>query len=68
MYDGRCELAVLMGILRHLQVNTRYWGFRNATEGADPAKPEVTLCPLLDMADHAEVTRSGASCFTTVGT
>ena len=37
------------------QVNTRYWGFRNATKGADPAKPEVTLCPLLDMSDHAEV-------------
>ena len=45
----------------HTQVNTRYWGFRNATEGADPAKPEVTLCPLLDMADHAEVLHSSAS-------
>ncbi len=36
------------------QISTRYWGFKNETEGADPAQLIVTLVPLLDMANHAE--------------
>lgn len=48
-----------------LQVNSRYWGFRNESEGATEESPLiVTLAPLLDMADHAEgETRSLSSIF-----
>lgn len=35
-------------------INTRYWGFKNETNGSDPNKPIVTLVPLMDMSDHSE--------------
>ena len=38
-----------------LQINTRYWGFKNETNGSDPTKAILTLVPLIDMTDHTEV-------------
>lgn len=48
--------------LAWLQVQTRYWGFRNRTEGADPNQRLHCLLPLLDMANHAEVIRPQLKC------
>jgi hypothetical protein len=53
MHSNNCVCRLWMPLS---QVHTRYWGFRNKTAGANPSQRLKCLLPLLDMANHAEVT------------